>query len=437
LGFKIATSQYATGQWHELALRTARFDAVDDRHVVWVGLPGYISSDYPGFLFPPQPIHLWHNSAPEILMQRIPIGTGPYRVSSWEGNELALEANPFYVGSKPWIESVVFKQLNADTVYWPEALKAGTCDIILPDNFDSSKRWLTWEKAVDLKDAVIWYVPSSMVLRLDFNLADQSKRVIPLNSTRTRLALANCISRENLMELPLGAYAIPAVSFIPPLHPAYEPDTVWRVPFSIEVGQGILHEEGWSDIDGDGIREAHQVQGVRDGTPMTLTLATSTYHLAVAETLAEDFEKCGVGITIDASGPQEFYAASAVSPLVNGSFDLALTKWHAEPADCLAWMSHNLAKPGIVNRHVNYGAYSDSAFDDACLLARSTLDAQSQAIAIQTAQDILADAHATLFLVWQPKWLLSQPDLTELFISGTASWTIYQPEKMRWLDDIQ
>ena len=39
-----------------------------------------------------------------------------------------------------------------------------------------------------------------------------------------------------------------------------------------ERAKALLDEAGWRDEDGDGIREAHGVEGVEDGTPLSLMM---------------------------------------------------------------------------------------------------------------------------------------------------------------------
>ncbi len=224
---------------------------------------------------------------------------------------------------------------------------------------------------------------------------------------------------------------MPAVSFIPPNHPADNSPSVWRVPFSLEVGQGVLNEIGWKDENGDGIREAHNVEGLRDGTPLTLTLATSTLYRTAADIIAEDFRQCGVGIIIDTKGPEQFYAASSVSPLYAREFQLALYGWQAElPDGCGAWLSDRLPADGYDCSAVNYGGYQNLVYDDLCRQALNTVEDKHLHQALHDAQAILAEDQATLFLTWQPRWLMSQPDVKGIIMDISASGSLLHPQNI-------
>ncbi len=429
-GFTLAQAPEAYGLWYDLAERTAALTAVDNQRVRWEGLPGFTSTNYPGFLFPPQPEHKWQElSLSEILLDRYPPVTGPYHITVWEDDaSITLEPNPHYIGHPPQIDKIIVRFPQVKSNFWPEILKVGTCDVLLPGN-NGNTNWEPWLRMIQDGHAVMWSTPSSTVLRLDFNLAPPDRRATPLGLTRTRLGLASCVSRDNIRELPLGAETVPAVSFIPPLHPADEPTSVWRVPYSIEVGQGVLDEMGWRDEDGDGIREAHGIEGIRDNTPLTLTLSTSTRHIPVAKILAADFQICGVGIIIDAKGPQQFYAASPVSPLYARDFQLALYGWRAEvPDGCGAWLSDYLPDNGVTGGELNYGGYNNALYDDACRQALVTVDIEQQYQAIHDAQAILSTDHATLFLTWQPRWLVSHPDVKGLAPDISTFGRIWNPE---------
>ncbi len=100
-GYSIAQMPEAYGQWRDLADRTMALTAIDDQQIRWEGLPGFTSTNYPGFLFPPQPSHKWRNmNLVEILMDHDPPVNGPYRIAAWENNaSMTLEANPYYYWS--------------------------------------------------------------------------------------------------------------------------------------------------------------------------------------------------------------------------------------------------------------------------------------------------------------------------------------------------
>ena len=82
--------------------RTASYEAVDSRRVVWTGLPGYVDSTYHTNFWSPLPEHSWRQyTAGELIDAEVsaekPIGWGPYRIVDWlKGDHIRLERNPYY-----------------------------------------------------------------------------------------------------------------------------------------------------------------------------------------------------------------------------------------------------------------------------------------------------------------------------------------------------
>jgi ABC-type transport system substrate-binding protein len=417
----------AYGYWKDVAALTAELVIVDDYQITWAGLPGYVNNNYPGFLFPPQSEHKWSgNSLSEILLDRYPLSNGPYRILDWENEDtLHLGVNPYFDGKTPGIDRIVIRFPDVDPVFWDEMYLSGYCDLLLPGDM-VNHNWLNWIKLVEQDHAVMWHSASSTILRLDFNVAPSS---FILREQKTRLGLANCVSRGHLSQLTPDALTLPATSFIPENHPTYNPASVWRVPYDIEVGRGILEEVGWVDEDNDGIRESHDVPGIRDNTPLTLTLTTSSHDILAAEVLQEDLKACGVGIEIEAMGPHQLFAASGVSPLYTRNFELALYQWDAHiPEGCSAWLSYLIPGNTEAGGEYNYSGFTSSVFDEACLQAIEALDQTQLALALNTTQAILSEELPTLFLVWEPLWLISRPELKNIVPDATAFGRLYQPQ---------
>jgi peptide/nickel transport system substrate-binding protein len=427
--YKLVQNIRSNGIWQSIAERTAELIVLDENSIRWEGLPGYVSTDYPGFLFPPQPEHVWQDlNTLEILQDQNPPVLGPYRITTWEEETLFLEANPYYIGDKPEIERINFIFPNIKSVFWPEMLRVGTCDILFPGS-ENNQRLSTWLRLVNEGIAEILYTQTPTLLRLDFNVKSPNRRSAPLQATQTRFGLAHCVSRGHLRERHSGAFTEPAYSFVPEMHPAYDSSTIWRVPFNIEVGQGILEEIGWRDENKDGIRESHDIEGIRDNTPLTLTLSTSTNLLDAAQVVAADLKTCGVGVIIDAQGPELLFASSSASPLYAGDFQLALYYWNSTiPQGCTSWSSSHFPDSGLIAREHNYTGYSNPLYDEACQKAKDAVILDQQVMALRQAQRIISEEQPTLFLTWQSKWFISNPDIKNLTLDITALGRIIKPE---------
>ncbi len=432
LGYDLAQSSGVHGRWRTLVERTARFVAMDARTLRWEGIPGYMSVDYPGFLFPPQPVHRWQGlSLEEILKDRTPPSTGPFQIIAWEArHEVRLAPNLYYAGPAPKLESVIFRfpQVTPESVY--DLLASGTCDVILPDLLTETD-WREWSILTDQGEAMIWADPAPVLLRLDFNLAPSSSRITLLSDPQTRMGLAHCIDRARLSEVLPGEALLPADSYIPPGHPAFDMDSVWRVPYDVDVGCSLLDEVGWRDEDEDGVREAYDVAGIKDGTPLSLTLHLSPQYFVTAAYLAANLEACGVGVNPQPTEAHLLYAADAVSPLFGRSFELALFGWRAElPQICGAWMSDRI--PTVDNGWFgeNFSGYASETYDAACQQALTAIDPAVQWRALQEAQAVLTADLPTLFLTWRAFWFVAHPRVQGLKPDASTYSTIWNVEEL-------
>ncbi len=427
--YHLAQSPEAHGHWRTLVERTHRFTAVDDQTLRWEGLPGYLSADYPGFCFPPQPAHRWQGKElTEIVRDRTPPATGPFEIIAWEtGREVRMQPNPYYVGEAPVLEEVIvrFPQLRAEQ--WPELLTSGQCDVLLPDPVQLTD-WQTWERLVNERQAMIWADVAPTVLRLDFNIAATEEISTPLSQREVRLGLAHCIDRANLSAALPSEALLPASGFIPPAHPAFD-EAGDRIPYNQDKGKRFLEEAGWYDEDGDGIREAHDVPGIRDDTPLSLTLHLAAPYIVTAAHLSADLEKCGVGVQPEATETQLLYAADPVSPLFGRSFEMALFGWQVElPQVCGSWRSDRIpsAESGWIGE--NFSGYTDEEYDRACTRALTSIDPATQAAALQEAQTLLKEELPTLFLTWRPYWFVTSTKVQGLRPDASASGTIWNIE---------
>ncbi len=432
LGYYLAQAPETYGRWRDLVERTASFVAVN-RHIArWEGIPGYLSTDYPGFLFPPQPAHRWKDkSLTQVLEDRTPPATGPFRIVAWEaGREVRLEPNPYYSGTPPTLETVTFRFPTLNPGAWGELLLAGQCDVLLPDPVMSTD-WQTWMYFLGRGEAMIWADVAPVVIRLDFNLQPADERKLPLQDPRVRQALVQCIDRTALSEALSGEAFVPASGFIPPGHPAYDPGVAVLTAYDPLAAQAILDEAGWRDEDGDSIREAHEVEGFTDGAPLSLTLHLAPQYSVTAAHIAANLEACGIGMQSKPTEPQLFYANDAVSPLFGRTYEMALFGWRAElPQLCGGWLSTRIPTEDNGWIGENFSGYVSEAYDAACQRALTAIDIDEQDKALQEADALLLQDLPTVFLTWRPFWFIARPQVRGLRPDGTAYSTLWNSEEL-------
>ncbi|MGC9371563.1 MAG: ABC transporter substrate-binding protein [Paracoccaceae bacterium] len=370
---------------------TADYRALDDRTVVWTGLPGYLAPAYRTAFWTPLPRAAWRNlSAAEVREQesgvRTPLGYGPYTVAAWEpGRAIRLERNPYYRdarGGTPYFDQVRFRFIAADPVGALGELAAGRCDLLTRDlDLEAAPAVLA---RVEAEGAIRLVAhPSAVWEHLTFNVA-AGDRTPYFREPLTRRAVALCIDREALAReraRPLDAadgLDLVLETYVAPEHPLYAGDVITRAPFAPELGRALLASVGWRDADADGVREAHGVDGVAEGTPFRVRYATldDPERQAVAAFIAEALADCGIAVEVETYPAWIFYAQSPDGILAARAYDLAQGAWtFAEQSSGGLVPRCNLyttdAVPGPENDWAghNVGGYSDSDFDAACQAA--------------------------------------------------------------------
>lgn len=137
-------------------------------------------------------------------------------------------------------------------------------------------------------DFVISVIPAGVIEGWYLNLGPKGNPA--LKDLRVRKAIVMGLDRQEIVdELQFGLTTVPVSAWhgtawedasVGALWPQYDP----------EGAVALLNEAGWSDEDGDGICEAHGVEGVEDGTPLQLTHTTTAVTLRMdAQVLAQDY----------------------------------------------------------------------------------------------------------------------------------------------------
>jgi len=398
-----------------LYARTYSYRAVDDRTLEWVGVPGFLDSDFSGNLWPPLPEHVLGdlpvdtlNSATESA--QAPIGWGPYVVDHWDrGSQLVLQRNPFYRLADqglPGFDTLVFRFVDS-SVSALDQLRSGECDL-LDESLLPLDQVASAQAAVKGQPLSLEVAAGAIVERLDFNLQPLAGADHPgvLSDVATRRALGSCIDRVGLAQSLFGDAAIVPATFLPPDHPAYDPGQTLE-GYDPGAGETALDEIGWRrDSSGSAVRAASGVDGVVDGTPLALTLRSlpSGVGPLVAEQVKEDLESCGAQVALQAQPAEELFAPWPDGPVFGRRFDMVIWAWPAfgsPPCEMFAgWEMPGEEQPNGINA----SGYQDGDYDAACksqLLSPPQTPAYDQATASEQARFV--EGHPSIPLLVRPR----------------------------------
>ena len=420
-------SQFDDPALRRLPERTQSYDPLDERTIVWVGLPGYRDPLYSLNFFPPLPRHVYGDLELANLLNteavhRKPLGWGAFAIEEWiAGDRITLVRNPHYFRAAeglPHLDRVTFRFVpNLDQAL--DMLSNGECDLIHQDLIEGRDTGRLMEFVTSGALQLV-AAPSSTWMHLDFGIQPASwvQRPDFFGDVRTRQAIAMCIDRGDIAERVFPADgALVAHSYIPFQHPQYATGQLYQWDYDPAAGQTRLAEVGWWDENGDGILEAHGVPGVAAGVPFSVTLSVSDdypLHKQVAEALAEDLALCGIGVSVETLPAEEFYADGPDGLVFGRQFDLALFSWlnGLEPP-CELYLSDQV--PGAENWWAasNDPGYVSPDYDAACRTARRSLPGVDEYTYFhQQAQRIFSHDLPVLPLYFIPQTIGVRPGVT-------------------------
>jgi peptide/nickel transport system substrate-binding protein len=207
-----------------------------------------------------------------------PIGTGPFVVKDFRPNDvIELVANDnFREAGKPAFASLIFKGGGDAAAAGRAVMETGEFDYawnlqLAPD---------VLAKMAEGGKGVPISTFGTLIERLEMNLTNPSPDLPPetratvaephpiLSDFKVRKALSMAIDRALLVEVGYGQAGRPTCNLVPA--PAlYASDNTECLTQDIEGAKALLEEAGWTDSNGDGIRE-------KDGKDLSLLFQSST-----------------------------------------------------------------------------------------------------------------------------------------------------------------
>ena len=232
--------------------------------------------------------------APEFNNLTYTGNLGPYRFVEWIRNDkFVVERNPeYYLGKDtgaPYFEKYITK-LFGTSATMQAALEAGdiTYAGIEPDQANKFR---------NLENVDVYTIPTRGYTLLAYN--HRANGWEGLKNKVVRQALTMAVNKEVMSQAVLLGFGEPAFSFIPMTSPWYsEKDLVKYGVESLYDKQKaieILEQEGYRKTKEDGTAETVD----KDGTPLTLIMATSTgseISTDMAAFIAREFSDLGIHV---------------------------------------------------------------------------------------------------------------------------------------------
>jgi len=284
-----------------------------------------------------------------------PLSSGPYILEEWVTDDhLTFVRNPnYYEAGKPDIDQIFVRitpeesvertlmiEGDADVHYWP-----GENHLVEYDSEDNNVR-------VEEAPTERW------VMRIIPNLTMPGDETQPhpfLSDVRVRRAIRMAVDVDTILEEVFFGYGQPVWTEF--FRPPYNVCDIPRPEFDLEGAAALLEEAGWTDTDGDGIRECNGCEYAEEGTLMSTEFAIyaeygETLELA-HQLIAENLNAIGMDTELTMiEGAIMWAPAEDGGTEMAGNFELDM--WDEgypgfDPTDNLVWtyyLSNNLELEG-------------------------------------------------------------------------------------------
>lgn len=215
-----------------------------------------------GFYWPPVPEHRLGDVPPGEMAEhpfgRDPVGSGPYRFTGWRSGEALTfrraDSFPEGLGGRPEIGRVVYRVVPERTTRLRELLRGEL-------HVDGPLAPADADRVRSSDAARLQVFPWRMFTYLGWNTRD------PLFAeAEVRRAMTLALDRGEMLEAALYDFGSVASGPIPPWHP-YAPG-LDPLPHAPDSARALLEANGWTDRDGDGVRERE------DGTELRFRILT-------------------------------------------------------------------------------------------------------------------------------------------------------------------
>lgn len=330
-----------------------------------------------------------------------PVGAGPFRfVERSIGDRWVFEANPGFpeeLGGRPYVNRYVYRVIAEDATR-AAALRAGEIDLLTtaaPANVprfasDSTIRLLEYSEGD--YDFIVWNPRRPM-------FADPA----------VRRALTMAIDRSGIVDAVHEGAATVSAGPVGPWHWAYDSTDV-PLAYAPDSASAALEAAGWTDVDGDGLRE-------KDGRTFSFTMLVTPREKWRSIATIVQSNLADVGIEMDV----EVREIGALQPLVTSPdrrFDAFMLGWIPDRTmdGRSMWACDQVAHP------VHFASYCNPALDAVLDSLLTTTDRRVYARLVDRYNDILAADQPYTFLYHPTHRAAARVQLRGVEMDSRGNW---------------
>lgn len=314
-----------------------------------------------------------------VPFNRMPIGTGPFRIVSYQNDKIRMVANKHYWRGVPRLREIDFSIIPSDQTIL-DKVRTHAVD------FYANAAQALEPQLHGIRGATVYLYPFTRFTDLGFNLSRPQLRDI-----RVRQALAYATDREQLITHVTHGVNLPADGDQPPFFWAHD-DNVKKYSYNPKYSATLLDEAGWR-LHSDGLR-------YKDGHPLDLIMvgfSGSSTAIEAEQWIANEWREVGVHVTIQNFSSDKLYASQADGGIEQlGKFDVAFEEWAngVDPDESQLFTCH-LAPPAGWNIY----HYCNPKLDAAETAALADYRQDHRKVYYDRVQEILT-SDLPIFVIW-------------------------------------
>lgn len=314
-------------------------------------------------------------------MVNCPQGTGPYKVAGFETDvRIYLEKNEAYWDGEVGLDTITFSEIP-DSEARVMALQSGETEMTV--TLDNASLRLFDNDAYNV----------SVIIGERTNVTYMNHERPFTSDIAIRKALSWAIDRDTYAAGITGGEA--ATGLFPSSLP-YHNETLNAYGYDPEKANAILDEAGYTDTDGDGIREMN-------GENIHLEYYISAAHgssdtMLLAQAIQSDAKKIGIDIELQMT-------ENLSDVLTSGNFDMSCDNSNTAPTgDAQYFLSVRCssAQGGGGDHGSNTGRYHSEKVDAIIAEMNSAFDSETRYALAHDAAQVMLDDAAALYLTYVP-----------------------------------
>ena len=369
------------------------------------------------------PKHLYERPKDKKALNKILIGTGPYKLKEIKRGKWALlEKNDQWWGRKVahlknqhLFDRVIVRFIKGETANLENFKKGNLSYMTLsPEQYMRKSQGGNWGKRYHKEKVENQSVKG--YLFVGFNL----KNII-FQSPKTRKAMTHLMNRRLMIKKFLFDMSVPATGPLYRQNPYADP-TLKPLEFDPQQALKYLREEGWKDSDGDQILDK-VIKGKK--TPFSYTLLIPNKDFEKYLTIfKEDSKKAGVDVKLKLIEWNTF-----IKHLDERKFEAVILAWGG---GSVQWDPKQIWHSDSKKGGSNFIHYSNKEVDRLIDLARVTMDRKKRIPLLRKVYRLIADDAPYIFLfnrksdIYAYQGNIQRPRPTFNFTIGTSYWKLME-----------